>query len=122
MANELTVTAKLRYAKGSGDAAVSKTSELTKTLDVSGTIISDFLQTIGTSVEAVSLGDIATLGYVLAQNKDATNYVTISTDAGGANPVVRLRAGELALFRANAAIYAQANTAACNVHFILISN
>jgi hypothetical protein len=123
MANELTVTAGLRFAKGSGDAAVSLTNNLSNTVDVSGTEVSDSIQSIGTSAEAMVATDIGTQGYVLLQNLDTTNFVTISTDsAAHANPCVKLKAGEIAVFRANGALYLKADTGACRVRCVVIED
>jgi hypothetical protein len=125
MANELTVTAGLRFAKGSGDAALSITQNLSNTVDVSGTEAGNSLiQVVGTSAEAMAApSDVGTQGYVLLRNLDTTNFVTVSTDsAAHANPCVKLKAGEIAVFRANGALYLKADTAACRVEFTVIED
>lgn len=74
------------------------------------------IQTIGTSTEAISLVDTTTGGYVLLKNLDATNYIEISDDNATAHPLVKLLAGQVAIFPTEAAaIYAKANTGACNL-------
>jgi hypothetical protein len=78
-----------------------------------------YTQAIGTSEEAITIpGDIATLGYASFTNMDATNYVTIGPDSGGAMvAAMRLKAGESAVLRLSpgASYRAQANTAAVNL-------
>ena len=69
--------------------------------------------TIGTSEESIAFGELSTLGWIIMQNLDATNYVRwgFATTAYGG----RLEPGEFALFRLNPAttIYLIANVAAC---------
>jgi hypothetical protein len=70
--------------------------------------------------EALVLGDVATPGYVLMHNLDATNFITVLPDNTGA-AVVKLKPGEYALFRlAAAAPFVQADTAGCNLEYFLI--
>ena len=118
MANEITISANLSFSKGLVEPA-SKAISLSVT--VSGTDYVKMTQTIGfAAAEAINLGDITTPGYILISNLDTTNYVTLRDGAGGAD-VVKLKAGEAALFRVGAsALYALANTAACVVEYLLI--
>lgn len=76
-------------------------------------------QAIGTSWEAVTIhADITTPGFVVVHNLDATNFVELDVEATGANPVVKLKAGEWAMFRlATTTLYAQADTAACDIEY-----
>lgn len=74
---------------------------------------------VGTSEEAISLGDITTNGWALIKNLDSTNYVTWGPESGGAMVALgRLEAGEVALLRLTPSaltLRMQANTAACDV-------
>lgn len=115
MANELTTTVALEYEKG----GVRQRVYTSNTLTVTGTEVANFIQSIGTSEEAVAVSDIATQGYVYAENLDGTNYVEIGLTGKLA---VKLKAGESALFRTGGALYAQANTGAVRVHFIVIED
>ncbi len=72
MADELTVTASLAFSKGQ---ASSSMSVLALTIDVTGTRYNKSVQTIGTSEEALSLGDIGTPGYVIVKNLDRVRSV-----------------------------------------------
>lgn len=121
MANELSVQAVLSYAKGTGDARVSTNKSYSDLVNVTGDEYQQFVQVVGTSAEAIPLGDVGTAGFVMLRNLDTTNFITISTDAAAhANPCVKLLAGEIALFRAAAAPYAKADTAACRMEVTII--
>lgn len=89
-------------------------------ITVSGTQIMDNVQAVTTSEVAITLGDVATGGYWFVQNMDPTNFVTIRS-ATGVTGLIKLLAGEWAIFRTNAgaaAPYAIADTATCNVRFL----
>ena len=80
------------------------------------------VQNIATTAENVDYGDLtsAQVGYAFFQNLDSTNYIDLGqSDTGTIKPIVRLKAGEFAVFRITASqqLMAQANTAACNLYF-----
>lgn len=117
MADELTVITGLLFSKGGLE---SQMDALRQTLDVSGSHYIRRSQSIGTSAEALDIGEITTCGYIAIHNKDATNFVEIRDGSGGAD-VVKLLAGETAVFRlATSTPYAIANTAACIVDYLLV--
>ena len=119
MANEITVTASLAYAKNSYSITLAKTGSQ---FNVSGTKYHSGVQTIGTSEEALSKGDIGTIGFCILINRDATNYVSIRRATGEGN-MIKLKPGEPALFRMEAtAPYAIANTAACELEVLMIED
>lgn len=119
MANELTITASLAFAKGSVSVSLAKSAAQ---FTVSGTKYYQGVQTVGTSEEALELGDISTGGYCLLINRDATNYVSVRSGTGAAN-LIKVKAGEPALFRVEAAApYVIANTASCEVEVLLIAD
>lgn len=70
--------------------------------------------TLGLSEETISFAELATKGYCLIQNLDATNFIKwgfATTVYGG-----KLLPGESALFRLNnTSLYMIADTAACKV-------
>ena len=111
MANELTVTVSTAYTKGEVDIP-SRTTR--KTVTVTGNVLIEGVQSIGTSEETLALGEVATnlAGYIELINTDGTNYVEIGNSTGAYQ--IKLKAGEPAVFRLDgwAAIYAKANTAA----------
>lgn len=119
MANELTVSASLSFTKGSITAALAKNG---LQITITGTKKLENVQNIGTSEEALQLGDLGSAAgcWLLLINRDPTNYVNIRPATGVAD-MCKVMPGEPALFRvAGAAPYAIANTAACNVEYVLI--
>ena len=119
MANEISITAKLSVSKG-GTTVTNATS--TDSIDMTGTNMLTLVQNIGTSYEALTLTDIDTASkyFVMLRNKDATNYVEVSFDAGSTYSL-RMDAGELCgplPMVAGEQIGCRANTAACEVEII----
>lgn len=121
MANELRLTATFSYEKG--DASIDEqVSNLG--VDVTGSVVAAGVQEIGTSEEALGLNGVTTGGYLFIKNLDDTNYVSIRSGTG-ATDLVRLKAGEFAIFRvdsSSSAPFAIANTAAVNVRYVLLSD
>lgn len=79
---------------------------------------------VGTTEEAIPLGEVSSLGWFIAKNLDTTNYVEIRTGTGGTK-IVKLKAGESALFRFGSGVTAPfwiADTAACRVEYVLFSD
>lgn len=119
MADEITVRVGLSFSK-SGDSETWNPP--TFTVDMAGLDSAKLTQTIGTSEEALNIGDITTAGYILIENTDATNYVEIRAGSGAAD-VVKIKAGEFALFRlASSTPYAIADTASCVVKYLLLED
>jgi hypothetical protein len=122
MAAEITLSASLAVDNGVFDESLSRSGWR---FDFSGTKVTKHVQSIGTSEEAIDLGEISTLGWILAVNLDNTNYVEIRLGTGASNDCIKLPAkGGLALFHAGSdmtAPYAIANTAACLVEFFHIA-
>lgn len=117
MANELTLAASLKFVKGGKSVSFGKSGVQ---LDVAGSNYTLKTQTIGTSEEAISLGDVATPGYILIYNLDATNFVSVRSGTGAAN-LVKIPAGGMALFNcAASAPYAIADTASVSIEYLLV--
>lgn len=120
MADELKVQVLLSFGKGT--IPRQKFDSGLVSVTVAGSNYHRTVQAVGTSIEALSLGDVATPGYCMLHNLDATNFVLVypnNTDAA----VIKLKAGEWALFRfAASAPYIKADTGACNVEVFLIPN
>lgn len=117
MADELTVRTTLEFLKGSVDDDFSESA----ILDVTGTKCVKNVQSIGNAAEALYVGDMTTPGYMAAKNLDATNYVEIRDGADGAD-LVKLLAGELALFRlATNAPYAISNSSV-SLKYMVVEN
>lgn len=119
MADELTISALLRFTKGTKDVSFSDQSQQ---FDVTGTDYIQGTQTVGTSEEALAKGDITTPGYVFIRNLDATNFVKVRGATGGVD-CVKIKAGEFALFRfAGTAPFVIADTASCEIEYLLIED
>ena len=118
MADEIKADVALQVAKGSflWSRALSGIAATMTGNAFAGGVVS-----VGTVAEALALGDVATPGWVLIYNLDATNYVEVGEDADA--PFIKLKAGEFAIFRAAAAtIEAKAHTAACLVEYFIIED
>lgn len=118
MANEGLIGASYRVLKG--DNLVEKAISGIK-FDVTGTDHVHKTQQIGTSEEQLDFGEVVTPGYCLIVNRDATNYVELRPATGVAD-LIRMNAGEIALFRFAddcTAPFAIANTATCQVEYWL---
>jgi len=82
------------------------------------------VQAVGTSAENIAGGDVTTPGYLHLKNLDSTNYVEFGKDNTGFVAVGKLEAGEEAVFRVadSSTIQLKANTASCNVAYLLLED
>lgn len=123
MSAEITVSVSLALNDGVVDVASPPASGLR--FDFSGTKYTKHAQTIGTSEEAIDLGEITTPGWIVAINRDKTNYVELRLGTGASLDMIKLPAKNgCALFHAGSdmsAPFAIANTAACRVEFFHIA-
>jgi hypothetical protein len=119
MARELTINFSMAFNKsGLSTSMQSGTQQLT----VSGSDYARETMTVPTSITALPLGSIATPGYCMLTNKDATNFVEVYTAVAGA-ACIKLKAGEWAAFRfAGAAPAVKANTAPVKIDYLLIAD
>jgi hypothetical protein len=81
------------------------------------------VQAIGTTYEAIGIGDVTTEGYTYIRNLDDTNFVQVGVDGGASlTPLIRLNAGEFCVFRIDAAatLFALADTAACDIDVMIL--
>lgn len=120
MADELKISGTLSFIKGTapGDLKIVRTLS-SQTFDVSGTSGFQNIISLATTDETLALGDVATIGYCLFHNLDATNYISIGSD--GTLYPLKLKAGEWAIARWNAAaIHAKSNSSACNFEYVVI--
>lgn len=121
MANEITLDLKLSFSKSGTTFSLEQKG---LTVSVTGTRFIHNRQSIGTSEEAIDLGDVATGGYFFAVNRDGTNFVSIRSGTGATN-LVKLKAGEACCFRLSgdaSAPFAIANTGACDLEYWLIED
>ncbi|KKN40371.1 hypothetical protein LCGC14_0734230 [marine sediment metagenome] len=120
MANEITVSALLRYSK---TRSINLPTGET-TFDMSGDQHADNVQAvpINTAV-ALEMGPIsANVGWMLLQNEDSTNYIEVQR-ATGESAFLKIKAGEFALFRlAATAPFVVANTGICNLRITVLED
>ena len=116
MANEIALSVNLSAQKG----GVNTAAALSITQDMAGDQMIQNVQIVGTSNEALLVGDVTATGWQLIKNLDTANYVEIFLDSGNTNLVSKLLAGEFTLIKPGAAVYARANTAACNCLVVAI--
>lgn len=121
MADELTMNFSLAYAKGESRINIPSRQSL---IDVASQVRASATQTIGTSAEAIAMGDVSSAGAAYFLNTDATNYVDIGVDVSSVfYGLIRLMPGEMAFCPrlATNAPYAKANTSNVNLEYIIFS-
>lgn len=122
MANEISIVTNLTATKGNATFARSRTVRA----DWATARVSTITQAVGTTHEALTpASDLATNGWAIFTNNDATNYVEIGRDVAATfYPMARLNAGESACFRLaqGVTLYARANTASVDLEWALLHN
>tara|TARA_R100001530_G_C4286163_1_gene146856 strand:+ start:115 stop:474 length:360 start_codon:yes stop_codon:yes gene_type:complete len=117
MANEIRTDIRLIAKKG-GMEVDRREQKLDITM--TGTSMTHAVQGIPTGGEVLVEADVlVNPGMCFIKNLDSTNYVTVGAHATDDHPI-KLLPGESCLFRALSAIYARANTSACEVEYIII--
>lgn len=120
MANEITVSASLRVAKGASREGLSFGPG---TFTFTGSKLVRGVQSIGTSEEPLQLAEVAAGGWLFLRNTDATNFVSMR-GASGQTPLVKVPAGAPAgpfvLHPSATAPTLQANVAACLVEYLVL--
>lgn len=122
MANELTLNASLSYDDSEDSEILLEIAD--KLVSVSTKRFIHHKQSIGTTEEAIVLGEVSgSLGWGLFINRDSSNYISLKTASGG-TIFARLNAGEFAFFRFGSGVtapYAVADTAACQLEYLIAS-
>ncbi len=119
MADEITGRLVLNVSKGGAKIARSESFSI----DMTGDSFISGVQGIPTTGEIlVEADELGTAGYVYIKNLDSTNFVTVGNAAASTNHIIKLKAGECCLFRAFQPVYVDADTAACNVEYIIIED
>ena len=107
MANEITVTGSLSYANLTAGIAAKVLSLLSKSVSITGVnYIQGTFKVPTTSGGTVlpGLSSLASVGWGMFINHDATNFVDLLTAASTGTAFARLKPGECALFRLPPAI------------------
>lgn len=121
MADEITIDARLRCTNNN---LVLDHKAIGLQWDMSGTNMSAQVQSIATSHEVIEFGDISTAGWAFFRNVDATNYVEIGLEVSSTfYAFMKLEPGEAAVLRlGGTGIYAQADTAAADLQYVLLED
>jgi hypothetical protein len=119
VANELTATVNVTF-NDTGESAPSVTA---LNINMTGTAVSKGRASIGTSEEALRLGDMTTTAncILVLKNLDSTNFVELRR-ATGSTKIVRYLPGECWPVRLGSEVtdpYLIADTAPCNVEWAL---
>lgn len=119
MANEITSSIGFSCSKNGAMVSFAKS----KTTTMAGNVMFQSVQTIGTTTEQITFpADFSGApSWVVIYNMDSTNFVQIGLD--NANPMTQVFAkllpGQFIMFPASTAtLYADADTAAVNIHVI----
>jgi hypothetical protein len=122
MANEITYTNTMKYVKNS---VTIYTGSADLNITVTGDHFVHRTQEIGhAAAEALHVGEIGTVGLAWFRNMDDTNYVEVGYDDSGFKNLIKLKAGESfgPVRLGQDAPYAQADTAAVDLEYILIED
>jgi hypothetical protein len=120
MANELTISTSMTFSKGGATQSMSKNG---LQVTVSGTKYVKGSQSIATTETAIKLGDLASLGFCMIRNTDATNFVSIRAGTGTGNFLKILPGETQGPFRFGSgatAPYAIADTAAVILEYMIV--
>lgn len=121
MANEVTISLSLNYADSEGADETLQLTDVTDNASVKKYLKAK--QNVGTSEEALVLGEVTSPLYALIINRDVTNFVTVKVGTGGA-VFAKLRPGRGCLVPLGSgaqAPFLQADTAACQVEYLVVS-
>lgn len=121
MADEIKITIKGRVENGNYKTEWSFGQV---NIDQAAQGASSGIQSIGTSAENITVGDVSTAGYLFLRNLDSTNFVEFGKDNTGFVNVGKLKPGEMCCFRvaASTTVQLKADTAACDVMYLLLED
>jgi len=122
MSYEITVNGSLCYADSEGDEESLVPEQFLLTIGTKKYV--KLKQNIGTSEEAIKLGEVTSLGYACFVNRDPTNYIELRVGTGGSKFATLKPNGGFAIvyLGSDAQVpYAIANTAACQMALFICS-
>jgi hypothetical protein len=122
MADEITVSASLAYEDSEDSDEILQIADVL--FDITTKKYIKHKQNVGTSEEAMDLGELTTLGWCIILNRDATNYIEVRMATGAGNDHIKVPAGGAAVFHFGSDVTAPfliANTAACQVEYLLLA-
>lgn len=119
MANEVTVTGSISVTESSITQAIAESAVQFDLANTGPTKFIDHVQEIGTSEEAIDLGDITAPGWCMMKNLDATNFIEIFAVTAG-TAMFKLLPGEFFLGKLSAtAPFAKADTAVAHLRIFI---
>lgn len=121
MSLEITLNANLAYSDS--ESADESLAIVDKQVNITTKLYTKNKQNIGITEEAIKLGELATLGYAIFINRDATNFINIKTATAG-TIIVKLFPGEVAMFRFGSGVtapFAIADTAPCQLEYMILA-
>lgn len=122
MSTPIAVNGNITYSNGAiGGASMSIQNILAS---IAGSQYVRGSQSIPTSATGIKLGGIGTAGWVMIVNRDVTNFIQLLTATAG-TVFAKLLPGEFALLRLDPTVTApaaKADTASCEVEYLLIEN
>lgn len=130
MANEFTLSGTLQFQNAEmSEGIVAQVVDLLASISADGRYISGIVS-VGTSEEAIPLGEVSSPGWFFAKNLDPTNYVEVLTGTGGPafarlRPATVSQPGHFCLLPLGTGVTAPfwvANTGACRVQYWLFDN
>ena|SRR3990167_7473136 len=119
MADELAVQGGLLYSDSVGAQDSLSVPEVLA--DVATKTYIKHKQSIGTTEEAINLGEVTSPGWAVFINRDTTNYIELRVATAGAK-FAKLLPGEFCVLRLASgaqAPYAIANSAACMMEYLI---
>lgn len=121
MANELSLSGTASYEDTFGVTAAIDIPALTVTLSTKKVLHTK--QSVGTSEEALVLGDVASRGYCVLINRDDVNFVNVKVATSGAI-FAKLLPGEWCILRLGSGAqspFVIADTAECELEILLFA-
>ena len=123
MANEITINASLAYSDSEGtEDSLACDEDLQFTITTKR--ITRIKQNVGTTEEAVNLGDVSSVGYAIFINRDTTNFIELRVATAGAKFAKLKPNGGVALLHLGSGAqvpYAIADTGACQMDVLILS-
>lgn len=120
MANEITTNLSLAFVYGDTNELLQIVAKMANS---SGLKYQKGRQSIGTSEEAIGLGEVTTPGWFVGINRDETNFINLKVATSGAI-FGKLLPGEACCVRLGSgaqAPFAIADTLACILEYLVIS-
>lgn len=127
MANEISLSVMLDYAKGQRNFSTTGKGFTGILRDVTGGDVTFRTHVVGTSAEALTLGEVGTPGFIVVKNIEGTNtsnYVCLgASTVTSSNGLVKLKNGDVAMFRLGiSAPYAISDGNSCEIIYAIIED